>query len=209
MLTLQLYDSTDNRFRRRGYAAEYCNNVFESYIFPASCAPQPNTIVTPVTSLTDIDNELQRIGGQGQRIDVLMVHSHGLPGQVWIPRYPPTLCLDATNVHVLAPACRLSIAAPAKIVFLGCNIGEGQPGEAFLRVAGAHMLGLGGGVMLAPTSVTFSAPGYFGQRVAPWGNMRLATVSPGGAVVVSTIGGIGSVLRSLPSLPSVPQGPRI
>jgi hypothetical protein len=89
MLTLQLYDPADNPFRRRGYAAEYCNSVFESFIFPASCAPQPNTIVTPVTSLTDIDNELQRIGGQGQRIDVLMVHSHGLPGAGLDPEISP------------------------------------------------------------------------------------------------------------------------
>jgi len=182
--TLHLYDPTDNGTRRRGYAAEYCSSLYDSVMNPATCAAPQYTIVTPVTGIVDIEAEIQRIGGLGGKIGWLYIHSHGIPGQVWIPISPPTPCLAATNVSYLKSACKKAMAPGAKVGFFGCNIGEGPQGEAFLRVAGPSMLGADGGLMFAATSVTLSGP-VLGQRLPAWGSVRVATVSPGGVVVIS------------------------
>jgi hypothetical protein len=186
LYTLHLYDPTDNCNRRRGYAAEYCSGWWASVTNPDTCPALPDTIYTPVQGLGDIAAELQRIGGLGGQISSLFVHSHGAPGQVYIPIKPPSLCLAATNASQIKSACQNVMAPGAKVFFLGCNIGEGPQGEAFLRVAGPHMLGGGGGLMFAMTSVTFSYA-IAGELLPPWGSVKVAHVSPGGAVFISTI----------------------
>jgi hypothetical protein len=187
-LILQLYDSGDNWWRRRGFAAEYCAGLFDGLWDPSGCWANPDTIHTPFGSFQDIEAELGRIGGLGGKIDLLVIHSHGAPGVIvarkGILSYP--VCLDATNVHLLASVCQRALPAQGRVFFGGCNVGYGPSGEAFLRVAGKHMLGHGGGVMLAVISVTMSYPG-FGQRLPPWGSVRAAKVSPGGTVAISTI----------------------
>lgn len=189
MLTLHLYDSGDNWMRRRGYAAEYCAGLFDGFWDPARCRAQADTIYTPFASFQDIEAELLRIGGLGGKIDLLLIHSHGVPGMILLKTglISGTVCIDATNVHLLAPVCRRAIPAQGRIFFAGCNVGEGPKGEAFLRAAGKHMLGHGGGVMLAVTSVTFSFPLFLGQRIPAWGSVRAAKVSPGGTVAISTV----------------------
>jgi hypothetical protein len=184
--TVHLYDPTDNCERRRGYAAEYCSSLIDSVIDPATCAAPQYTVYTPVKSVGDIDAELNRIGGLGGKISSLLIHSHGAPGRVCIPIKPPTVCLAATNVSQLKSACQRAMAPGANVFFLGCNIAEGPQGEAFLRVAGPHMLGVGGGLMFAATSVTLSFP-IAGQLLPPWGSTRVAHVSPGGVTFISTI----------------------
>ncbi len=194
MLTLHLYDSSDRRWRKWGYVG----------------TNQPGIIYTGVSGYQDIEDELRRIGGLGGKIDELWIHSHGVPGIIVIPLLgliSGAVCLDATNVAGLAPLCRMSIAAPGKVFFTGCNVGEGPQGDAFLRAAGSAMLGHGGGVMLASTSVTASFPLY-GEWLPPWGHVKAAKVSPGGAVVIS-ISGFTTKLPSLPSLPQVPIPPLV
>jgi hypothetical protein len=99
----------------------------------------------------------------------------------------------------------MSIAAPGRVFFTGCNVGEGPQGDAFLSAAGPAMLAHGGGVMLVSTSVTASFPLY-GEWLPPWGHVKAAKVSPGGAVVINT-SGFTTKLPSLPSLPNLPQAP--
>jgi len=188
MLMLHLYDSGDNFLRRRGYAAEYCAELFDGFWDPAGCRAQVDTIYTPFASFQDIENELRRIGGLGGKIDLLLIHSHGAPGAIFLRTGLVTMqvCIDATNVHLLAPVCQLALPANGRVFFAGCNVGYGSQGETFLRTAGKHMLGHGGGVMLAVTSVTFSIPGVLGQRIPAWGSIRTAKVSPGGTVTIGT-----------------------
>jgi hypothetical protein len=171
--TLHLYDQNDGCIRKMGYVG----------------TTQPGIIYTGVASFQDIKNELQRIGGLGGKIDELWFHTHGAPGIIgtrtgWISG---VIWIDATNVGQLKNVCTLAIAPQAKVFFAGCNVGEGQQGDAFLRAAGAAKLGHGGGVMLAATSFTTSYP-LFGEGIPPWGSIRAAKVSPGGAVVLSMTG---------------------
>jgi hypothetical protein len=188
MLILHLYDSGDNPLRLRGYAAEYCAGLFDGVWNPAGCWAQPDTIHTPFRSLQDIEAELRRIGGLGGKIDLLFVHAHGAPGEIHLKTgfIVTQVCLDAGNVHLLEPVCRRALPAQGRVFFAGCNVGYGSKGEAFLKAAGKHMLGHGGGVMLAVTSVTFSGPAL-GQRIPAWGSVRAAKVSPGGTVAISEI----------------------
>jgi hypothetical protein len=169
MLSLHLYDRTDKWNRRWGYVGK----------------DEPGVIYTGVASYQDIEDELRRIGGLGGRIDELWVHSHGAPGIIGIPYSAPAVCLDASNVANLAPVCRKAMASPAKVFWTGCNVGEGPQGEAFLRAAGPAMLGKGGGAMLASTSRTDSIL-FLGEWLPPWAQVRVAKVSPGGAVVISS-----------------------
>lgn len=187
MLTLHLYDRTDNFYRRRGYADEYCASRIAAIFYPASCTPAVDTINTPVANIKDVENELNRIAGLGKTVDSLWFHSHGVPGVVNISRNGAGLnYLDWHTVWSLTPACQKALASPGRVFFAGCNVGEGARGEKFLLAAGAAMLGHGGGIMLAATSRTFSHPGL-GQRLPPWGSVRVAKVSPGGAVSISTV----------------------
>jgi hypothetical protein len=172
MLTVHLYDPHDFFWRKW---------------FPKRS--QPGNIYTPVSNLRDIKNELRRIGGLGGKIDVLWFHAHGSPGVLVIPRtglISGQVCLDAANVSQLSPLCRLALAAQARVYFAACMVGYGAKGEAFLRAAGPQMLGHGGGVMLAATSLTYSHP-YVGDWLPHWGSVRAAKVAPGGTVTISTV----------------------
>jgi hypothetical protein len=192
MQTLHLYDSSDRAIRRWGYVG----------------IDQPGIVYTGVSGYQDIENEIRRVGGLGGKIGELWIHSHGAPGVIVIPLsgwFSGALCLDANNVGQLATVCRMFIATPGKVFFTGCSVGEGAPGDAFLRAAGPAMLGHGGGVVLASTSVTASVP-WYGEWLPPWGHVKAAKVSPGGAVVIST-SGFTTKLPSLPSLPSLPRAP--
>lgn len=150
---------------------------------------QPGVIWTGVANLQDIEAELRRIGGLGGKIDELWFHAHGAPGIVVMPSFGPFVgwvCLDVNTVGKLKNACVVAMAPQAKVFFVCCSVGEGQPGEAFLLAAGPAMLGKGGGTMLAATSTIFAFP-LIGVRLPMWGHVRAAKVSPGGATVVSTI----------------------
>jgi len=150
---------------------------------------QPGIIWTGVSSFQDIEDELNRIGGLGGRIDELWFHAHGAPGVVYMPTFGSLIgwiCLDVTNVGSLQSACVVAMAAGAKVFFVSCNLGEGAQGKAFLLAAGPAMLGTGGGSMFAATSTIYAMP-IFGVRLPLWGHVRVAKVSPGGATVVTTV----------------------
>jgi hypothetical protein len=189
MLMLHLYNSGDNFMRRRGYAVEYCAEYLDGYWDPAGCRARADTIYTPFASFQDIEAELRRIGGLGGKVDILLIHSHGAPGMIFVRTGLLAMqpCIDVSNVHLLAQVCRLALPANGRVFFAGCNVGYGPSGAAFLRAAGKHMLGHGGGVILAVTSVTFSVPGFLGQRIPAWGSIRAAKVSPDGTVAISEI----------------------
>jgi len=194
MLALHLYDSSLDWFRQLGMVG----------------TTQPGVIWTGVSSYQEIEAELQRIGGLGGRIDELWFHAHGAPGIVIMPSYGALVgyvCLDAGNVGQLKTVCFVAMAARARVFFTGCNVGEGAQGDAFLLAAGPAMLGRFGGVMVAATSKTFSVP-LVGEWLPPWGHARVAKVSAGGNVVLST-SGFTTILPSLPSMPSLPALPRL
>jgi hypothetical protein len=191
MLTLHLFDMSDNDGRQAGYHGRIDDEV----------------IWTGVNSFQDVRNELARIGNRGAKIDDLWFHMHGAPGVIGFEYSDPPIC--AKNVGQLTKVCSVAMATPARVLIAGCNTGEGPQGDAFLRAAGPAMLGLGGGVMLAATSMTFSIP-IMGEWLPGWAQVRAAKVSPGGAVVISTTSYVGwsnlqKMVSAIPPLPPMPM----
>jgi len=181
-----MFDLSDGSARQAGYGDRL----------------QDDAIWTGVNSFQDVQNELARIAKRGTRIDDLWFHMHGAPGVIGFEYSDPPIRTD--NVSQLAKVCAAAMAAPARVLIAGCNVGEGPQGETFLRAAGPAMLGFGGGVMLAATSMTFSVP-IQGEWLPGWAQVRAAKVSPGGAVVISTSSYAGwSNLQWLASMATVP-----
>jgi hypothetical protein len=166
MLTLHFYDPNDSYLHLWRVGTSRVDDIWKG-----------------VTSDSDIFQELRRLGSVGWRINDLWFHLHGSPGVIALSSGVPVI--STSSVFLLTNVCLAAMAAPARICWLGCNVGEGPDGEAFLRAAGRAMLGGGGGVMLAATSVVASGP-VIGERLPPWAQVRAAKVSPGGAVVIST-----------------------
>lgn len=165
--------------RRMGYAAEYCADYS---VRQGRClSDRPDTIHAAVTSLADVQTQIEAVGKRVLTIDMMWIHTHGAPGYVHLPGGGIT----ESNVGTLRPACSTYLAMPATIIFAGCNVGEGGPGERFLKAAGAAMLGHGGGHIVSSDSVTFSVP-LLGQRRPIWSSIVEASVAPGGAVTVVT-----------------------
>jgi hypothetical protein len=79
------------------------------------------------------------------------------------------------------------LAANARILFQGCNIGEGAKGEMFMDVIGGSFLAGKGGFVGAATSSTWShAIGPFVLRkthILPWGGFRVVRYDTAGTRV--------------------------
>lgn len=168
--TLHIYDVNDFGPRKWGYLG----------------SDRPGIVWTSVASLQDIQNEIARVGGLGGGINELWFHMHGSPGIVWLKTgyFSADQCMNIYTVGQLKPVCLHAMAPKARISFTACNLGEGPQGADFLRAAGPAMLSGGGGIMLAPTALTVSDP-LFGEWLPRWSDVRVAQVSPGGAVIIS------------------------
>lgn len=170
MVELYLYDSNDNRFRRRGYVAEY--HEYNKW-------GVPGVLNAPVQSISDVDREINKAGKKAGTINRLHFLTHGLPGMIWLPNGS----INKANVATLKYTAGFNLADNAEIFIYGCWVAQGQWGEDFLKILGTEMLGYGGGLVLAVDSPTFSIP-YFGQRTFILGNTVGAIVQKGGAVTI-------------------------
>lgn len=166
MPELIFYDPLDHWPRTSGY------RVVE--------AASPGAIVTPALTVADISNEISFVGSLKGPIDRVSIMSHGAPGFVYLRNDP----LTTANAARLQPACKVYMAADAKVFLYGCSIAQGNGGVAFLTVLAQAMVGTLGGLVLAVTSVTASYP-IIGQRLPFWGGVVAAKVSPGGAVNIT------------------------
>ena len=83
-------------------------------------------------------------------VKFLVFDTHGKPGTVSLP--------DSSNVDgvdfMLLPANPAFLRNQARILFLGCNIGEGSAGDRFIDEAGQYLLKGKGGIVGAATVAT-------------------------------------------------------
>jgi hypothetical protein len=169
---LHLYDSSDNPFRRWGYAHHYC----EDYnVVTGFCSrDKPGMLHAGIRDLAGARNAINLFSGRGHTLNAIYFHTHGAPGYVHLPDGG----ISVNNVWDLNTVAG-NIAANARIGFLGCNVAEDQEGSDFLLNAGSSLLGVGGGAVYASDSVTFSVPGI-GQRRPIWSSVKRVCVEPGG-----------------------------
>uniref|UniRef100_A0A7V4G675 DUF4157 domain-containing protein n=1 Tax=Desulfobacca acetoxidans TaxID=60893 RepID=A0A7V4G675_9BACT len=168
---LHLYDPSDNPLRRWGYAHHYCEdyNVFTGY-----CSrDKPGMLHAGIRDLEGVRTWINFFS-DSYTLNAIYFHTHGAPGYVDLPDGG----ISTENVWDLNTVSE-KIASNAKIGFFGCNVAEGQEGSDFLLNAGSSLLEVGGGIVYASDSITFSVPGI-GQRRPIWSKIKVVCVDPGG-----------------------------
>ena len=104
--------------------------------------------ISPITSSADIGTCMKNF----TNVKFLVFHTHGSPGMMSLP--------DGTNFEgvdfVLHSYDKSFLAKDARVLFLGCNIGEGSAGDTFLRDVGKFLLQGKGGTVGATTSINMS-----------------------------------------------------
>ncbi|PUB78763.1 MAG: hypothetical protein DBO99_06210 [gamma proteobacterium symbiont of Ctena orbiculata] len=171
MSELHLYDYTDNALRRKGYKKHYED---EHYL-----VKDKRIYHGGVDSIWGVRNFFKLFYLRSGPISDVIFHTHGSRGYIHLPKGP----IRSSNVGLLKNACSQYLAKPATVLFLGCNVAEGDKGKEFMRKAATAMLGHGGGVMAAYTSKTMSIP-WLGQRIPKWGDRVLAVVDKSGNVTI-------------------------
>jgi hypothetical protein len=118
----------------------------------------------PIGSLAELENAMNTYEG----VQYLAVNTHGGPGRIQLADKTKVgaasfaLC-GARNPHFLA--------AGSRIIFEGCNIGEGSEGDLFLDDIGKSLFLGKGGIAGAATSTTVDDLGI--TRVPMWGKVKV------------------------------------
>jgi hypothetical protein len=97
----------------------------------------------PIKSWTDVTDVMKSYS----LVKLLIFDTHGKPGAVSLP--------DSSHVDgvdfMLLSANPTFLKSQARILFLGCNIGEGSLGDRFMDEAGRYLLRGKGGIVGATT----------------------------------------------------------
>jgi hypothetical protein len=96
--------------------------------------------------------------------------------------------LSKTNVSLLTPPHTALFQGAGRVLFVGCNIGEGEVGRAFLVAAGQTLLKGHGGIIGATTSFNMSARWGLLDIYKPlWGKLRLIQLDSSGQVIAEKL----------------------
>ena len=120
--------------------------------------------------------------GKYSNLKWVIVDSHGKSGELALP-----VPFTTSNAPLLAP-CSASMAANARVLFVGCSIADGSTGRDFLVAAGSALLKGKGGVVGGSTVGTYMACieilSFFTDAYLPkWGQLRVISFDTGGSVV--------------------------
>ena len=93
--------------------------------------------------------------------------------------------LSARNADDYLPAPHAGLfSGKGRVLFIGCNVGQGMQGREFLIAAGQALLVNRGGFVGATNSRNFSPRGGLVDIYMPrWGNLRVIEFNAGGSVV--------------------------
>ena len=96
--------------------------------------------------------------------------------------------LTKGNVSLLTPPHGGLFQGPGRVLFVGCNIGEGDDGRAFMIAAGQALLKGRGGIIGATTSFNTSIRWGLIDIYKPlWGKLRLIQLDGGGQVIAEKL----------------------
>jgi hypothetical protein len=159
------------------------------------------TVRLPVSGgRAGLKEQLNHAVASGKTFDRVLWQAHGAPGEIKMAGYPMKAAawLDFSfDYGSLFPSF-------TKMLFDGCNVGEGEDGWKFLEAAGTALLKRGGWVM-GWTSSGLNYPGmpklgspkswapmmfppvlipsiwFAGHGLHPWGELKMVLVLPGAA----------------------------
>ena len=108
-----------------------------------------STATAPITSSTDIGDRMRDYSG----VKFLVFDTHGSPGKIWLAN---NTNFEGIDFFIYSKYGQF-LAKDARVLFLGCNVGEGAPGDTFLSDIGKFLLKGKGGTVGATTvpNVTF------------------------------------------------------
>ena len=101
-------------------------------------------------------------------VKLLIVNTHGTPGYIFLGDKTPLLAGQFATIAAKNPKL---LSIDAEILFLGCNVGEGIPGEVFLDGIATALLQGKGGTVAAATSATYDTGADYGV-LPPWGKLK-------------------------------------
>jgi hypothetical protein len=119
-------------------------------------------------------------------VKLLIFNTHGVPGKVDLPDHSGG---DPFDFKTLMPPLTF-LNRDARILFMGCNIGEGKAGDDFLAEIGRSLLKGKGGIVGASTVVNisfqlgpFSSQEYF--EPLSFGRLKVKRYDATGAEIAS------------------------
>lgn len=101
-----------------------------------------------LASATDLEEHMKTFVGVKQ----LFVLTHGGPGKVYVPIGGKMWAIYQHPDWVLYAKYTEFLAKDARVLFMGCNVGEGSQGDMFMSSFAQHMLKGKGGIVGATTT---------------------------------------------------------
>jgi hypothetical protein len=161
------------------------------YLFDPEFQPSARHFVNKVRGSSaacaiDCWNDLKKATDYYGLVKFLMVDTHGCPGVVALAKGPG---ITAVDVMMLQPKRRF-LMPEARILFLGCNLGEGDAGDKFMAAVGKYWLtGKGGfvGAATVPVDVFQLGPFATDSFIEPFqsGKLKVKRYSSSGAEIAS------------------------
>lgn len=141
-----------------------------------------STATAPITSATDIGNRMK----DHSNVRFLVFDTHGSPGKIWLPN---NTNFEGVDFMIYARYGNF-LSRNAQVLFLGCNVGEGPAGDAFLGDVGKFLLRGKGGTVGATTvsNITFQIGSFSSEAYMmplSFGRMKVKRYSDKGNEVGS------------------------
>ena len=113
-----------------------------------------SSAMRPIRSASDIANCLKEF----VLVKFLVFDTHGSPGKIWLAN---GRAFEGIDFITMSQNTQF-LAKDARVLFLGCNLAEGSPGDTFLSDIGKFLLRGKGGTVGATTvpNVTFQIGSY-------------------------------------------------
>lgn len=102
----------------------------------------------PIPTVNALENALNK----HVAVKFLVFDTHGEPGRITLPDDSK---LEGLDFMMLAKNGAF-LKRNSRVLFYGCNVGEGKPGDLFLSEVGAYLLRGKGGTVGATTSMNMS-----------------------------------------------------
>jgi hypothetical protein len=138
---------------------------------------------SPGNNRTEVANDatqLRSILNRYENLKQINFYTHGSIGSMYLPGGSVSM----SNLSSLSAPHTNLFDGEGRVLFIGCNIGEGPKGREFLIAAGRKLLMTHGGIVGATTVKNiFGRWGLIDARMPMWGDLRLIRLDANGNVL--------------------------
>jgi len=121
--------------------------------------------------------------GKYSHVEFLIFETHGRPGYVYFPKGG----IDADNANGFRSVSQ-ALEADARVLFEGCNVGEGEKGRKFMLAVGSSLLFGKGGFVGATNAYNLGSLLELLSigdhvRLMPWGKLQIMQFDKNGSLI--------------------------